>query len=429
MKAESHAPVQLSEEMLLNCMRCGFCLPSCPTYREKSVESASPRGRLALMRAVMEGELDILDVAGNLDACLGCRACEVACPAGVTYGPVLEQGRAMLSEVRPAPRAVRLAYKHLLGSPGGIKLAGWGLWFYQKLGLNHVAHRFNLVAKVGGQGLADMEASVPPVPSPARRAALKPVYPAVGERRYRVAFFRGCISDIIFFETNMNAIDVLTRLGCEVTVPTHQGCCGAVHGHAGEHEMALEQAKRNILAFEQGEYDFLVSTAGGCGAALREYDRLLANDPEWADRAARFSARCRDFSELVDQLRPIPMGEMPGTYTYQDSCHLRNVQKVAAPPRNLLKSMPDARFVELPEADRCCGAAGTYAITQALLSDRILDAKSEKVRETGASTLVVANPPCHLEMTEGIRRAGLENQVKVRHIADVIAEAMRKNEG
>ncbi|MFZ5817119.1 MAG: (Fe-S)-binding protein [Bacillota bacterium] len=417
---------ELSEDLILNCMRCGFCLPACPTYREKEVESASPRGRIALMRAVMEGKLEVLDIADKLDACLGCRACEPACPAGVTYGPILEQGRALVTEARPHPWPVRFAYRYLLGTPLGIKLSGWGLWLYQVLGLRRLAHALNLVEKVGGKGLADMESAIPPAASPLRRAAMKRLNYAVGPRRHRVGFFKGCVSDIVFFETNMSAIEVLTRLGCEVEVVEKQGCCGAVHGHAGEHAMAVEQAKRNIAAFEAQELDFIVNTAGGCGAAMREYGRLLADDPAWAQRAARFSAACRDFSELVDKLGPVPMGEMEGTFTYQDSCHLRNVQKVANPPRNLLKAMPGARFVELPESDRCCGAAGTYAITQALLSDQILDKKSQHVKGTGASTLVVANPPCHLEMQEGITRAGLGEKVKVRHIADVIAEAMRK---
>lgn len=424
--SDSLTRVELNEEMILNCMRCGFCLPACPTYRELEVESASPRGRIALMRAVKDGQLAILDIADKLDACLGCRACEPACPAGVTYGPILEQGRALLTEARPTPWPVRFAYRYMLGSPLGIKLGGWGLWLYQRLGLRRLAHRLNLVARLGGQGLADMEASIPDAPSPLRRGALKHRHGAIGAARHKVGFFTGCLSDIAFFETNLSAVEVLNRLGCSVEVASGQGCCGAVHGHAGEHSLAVAQAKRNIAAFEQGGYDYIVNTAGGCGAALKEYGRLLADDPAWAGRASRFSAACRDFSELVDALGPVALGEMTGTFTYQDSCHLRNVQGVAAPPRNLLKAMPGARFIELPESDRCCGAAGTYAITQALLSDQILDKKSEQVRGTQASTLVVANPPCHLEMVEGIRRAGLADQVQVRQIADVLAEAMRK---
>ncbi len=419
-------PVELPEDLLVSCMRCGFCLPACPTYREKEVESASPRGRIALIRAVMDERLAILDIAEKLDACLGCRACEPACPAGVHYGAILEQGRAAVTAARPNPWPMRFAYHYLLGSPLGIKLAGWGLWLYQRLGLRRLARALGLVERIGGKGLADMERAVPKAASPWRRASLRRLTPAVGERRLRIGFFRGCVSDIVFFETNRNAIEVLSRLGCEVDLPPGQGCCGAVHGHAGEHDLAVAQAKRNIAAFEQGGYDYIVNTAGGCGAALKEYGHLLAGDPAWAERAKRFATACRDFSELVDQLGPLPMGAMPGTYTYQDSCHLRNVQKVSQPPRNLLKAIPGAEFVELPESDRCCGAAGTYAITQALLSDQILDRKSGQVRSTGASTLVVANPPCQLEMIEGMERAGLADRVQVKHIADVLAEALRR---
>lgn len=415
---------ELSEDLLLSCMRCGFCLPACPTYRESEVESASPRGRIALVRSVHEGKLDLLDIAPKLDACLGCRACEPACPAGVEYGAILEEARAAITAARPQPWPVRLAYRWILGTPAGIKLAGWGLWLYQTLGLPGLARSLGLVEKVGGPGLADMERAVPAAASPLRRAQVDRVTKPRGERKLRVAFFTGCVSDIVFFETNANAIRVLAAAGCEVDITPGQGCCGAVHGHSGEHDLALMQAKRNIAAFEQGGYDCIVNTAGGCGAALKEYGRLLQNDPEWAERAARFSRACRDFSELLVELDPLPLGELSGTFTYQDSCHLRNVQKVAAPPRQLLKSIPGARFVELPEADRCCGAAGTYAVTQAVLSDRILDKKMGQVEQTGAATVVVANPPCHLEMLEGVQRAGLQEQVRVRHIADVLAEAL-----
>jgi glycolate oxidase iron-sulfur subunit len=426
--SEIKPTTHLDEDLLLTCMRCGFCLPACPTYRHRQVESASPRGRIALMRAVQEEQLDILDIQDQLDACLGCRACESACPAGVTYGALLEQGRAELATKRPNPWAVRFAYKWFLGTPAGIRLSGQGLWFYQRSGLRALARKLGLVAKLGGQGLAGMERAIPDAASPARRAAARRrrVTPAVGERKLKVAFFLGCLSDIAFFETNQNAIAVLAAAGCEVDVTPGQGCCGAVHGHAGEHDMALEQAKRNIVAFERGDYDYIVNTAGGCGAALKEYGRLLKDDPAWAQRAQAFSLRCRDFSELVATLELPPLRPIAGTITYQDSCHLRNGQKVIAQPRKLLQSIPGARYVELPEADRCCGAAGTYAVSQAAMSDTILDHKMNYVKGTQATTVVVANPPCQLEMIEGVERAGLQEQVKVRHIADVLAEALPK---
>lgn len=416
---------ELSEDLLLNCMRCGFCLPSCPTYRHKEVESASPRGRIALIRAVEEERLSILDIAPALDLCLGCRACETACPAGVEYGQILEEGRTKLAAARPNPWQMRFAYKYVLATPLGIKLAGWGLWLYQRSGLRRLARSLNLVERAGGAGLAGMERAVPDTASPLRRAQAPQVTPAAGPRRFRVAFFSGCLSDIAFFESNQNAIEVLAAAGCEVEVTPRQGCCGAVHSHAGEHEMAVEAAKRNIQAFERGGYDFIVNTAGGCGAQLKEYGRMFRSDPVWRARAEAFSKRCRDFSELLAAAGPLPLGPLDETITYQDSCHLRNGQKITAQPRNLLKAIPGARFVELPESDRCCGAAGTYAVTQFAMSDQLLDHKMGHVKGTKAGVVAVANPPCQLEMIEGVQRAGLEEQVQVKHVADLLAESVR----
>lgn len=417
--------LELSEDLLLNCMRCGFCLPACPTYRHREIESASPRGRIALMRAVEEGRLEILQIQDQLDLCLGCRACEPACPAGVNYGHILEQGRAVLAAARPNPWPMRFALRHILGRPGGIKLASFGLWFYQTFGLRWLARSLGLVKAIGGEGLAGLEQAVGNGASPFRRASRKPVNPAVGPRRHRVAFFTGCISDIVFFETNQNSVELLTAAGCEVQITPGQGCCGAVHGHTGEHDLALEQARRNIAAFEQSDCDFIVNSAGGCGAALKEYGHLLQDDPDWAERAMRFSAKCRDLSELLVTLAPLPLGSLNEVVSYQDSCHMRNVQKLTAPPRQLLRSIPGATFVELPEADRCCGAAGTYAVTQMAMSDKVLDHKMGHVKGTQATTLVVSNPPCQLEMIEGVQRAGLQGRVKVKHVADVLAEALR----
>jgi glycolate oxidase iron-sulfur subunit len=418
---------QLDEEILLNCMRCGFCLPACPTYKLTEIESATPRGRIALMRAVHEGKLEIEQIADNLDFCLGCRACESVCPAGVQYGTLLEEGRAMLTEKRPNPWYLKLAYEYGLGTPAGIKAAGWGLWFYQVTGVRWLARKLNLIEQIGGPGLAAMEAAVPDVASPLRRTARQAVTPAAGARKHRVAFFAGCVSEIVFWETNQSAIEVLTAAGCEVVLAPGQGCCGAVHAHAGEHDLALAQAKRNIAAFEGGGYDYIVNAAGGCGAALKEYGKLLAKDPEWAERAARFSTACRDFSELIAELGELALKPLDGeTFTYQDSCHLRNAQRITAQPRKLLKAIPGARYVELPEADQCCGAAGTYAVTQADASDAILSRKMQHVVGTGATTVVVVNPPCQLEMIEGVQRAKLQDKIKVRHLADILAEALQK---
>jgi len=417
---------QLNEDLLLNCMRCGYCLQSCPTYRQRQIETHSPRGRVALMRAVQEGKLELMDIAGALDYCVGCQVCETVCPAGVEYGNLLFEAKAELEKIRPHPWIVRFMYTHVLGTPGGIKLAGFGLWFYQRSGLRWLARTLNMVKLIGGQGLADMEMSMPEAVSPSVRKERKAVTPAEGPKKLKVAFFTGCISDVAFFETNQNAVEVLAAAGCEVHIPTGQGCCGAVHSHTGDMEQARVQARRNIAAFESGGYDYIVNVAGGCGAELRHYDKLLKDEPGWYERAVKFSRACRDFSELLATLEPLPMGELDETITYQDSCHLRNVQKVSAQPRKLLKAIPKAKYVELPEADQCCGSGGTYSVAQPGSSDKMLTRKMMHVQGTGATTVVVTNPGCHLEMIEGVQRAGLEQKIKVRHIADVLADALRR---
>lgn len=420
------AQLQLDEDMLQGCMRCGFCLPACPTYKLRPIESASPRGRIALMKAVQDGKLELAEIAPALDFCVGCQACEVVCPAGVEYGHLLFGTKQELEKIRPAPRLVRFAYDHFLGKPLGIKLAAFGLWLYQRSGLYRVARGLRISERIGGKGLADMEKSLPQAASPWRRWSRPTVTPAVGPRRLRIGFFAGCIQEIAFWETNQNAITVLAAAGCEVAVPPGQGCCGAVHSHSGDLAAAREQARRNIAVFEQGGYDYIVNTAGGCGSELVEYGRTLADDPEWAERAKRFSAACRDVSQVLAELDPLPLGPLAETITYQDSCHLRNVQRVSAPPRQLLKAVPGARFVELPECDQCCGSGGTYSVAQAEASDRLLSRKMQNVVATGATTVVVTNPGCQLEMIEGVQSAGLAGRVKVRHLVDVLAEALKK---
>ncbi|MGE5673917.1 MAG: (Fe-S)-binding protein [Mycobacterium leprae] len=275
-----------------------------------------------------------------------------------------------------------------MGTSSGLKLAGWGLWFYQVSGLRWLARQTGLVARIGGVGLAGWEGALPRAASPLRRARARRqrVTRVAGARRLKVGFFLGCLSEIAFFETNQHAIEVLAAAGCEVTVVPGQGCCGAV---------------------------------------LKEYGHHFRTDPQWAERAATYSARCRDFAELVGELAPLPFGPLSGRITYQDSCHLRNVQKVVSQPRQLLRSIPGVEYVELPEADHCCSAAGTYAMTHARMADDLLDQKMAHVRQTRATTVVVANPPCALEMMEGVQRAGLAGQVQVMHIADVLAEAVR----
>ncbi len=429
-------------DLTYRCIRCGFCLPACPTYGQTLLEPESPRGRIALVRAAYEGMLSLSDVAPHLDLCIGCRACETACPAGVPYGAILEQARAAIERqvARPWPeRLVRaVGIGRILGSPRWLRLGGWLLWAYQATGLQRVVRATGLLQRLW-PSLGRLEAVLPPVPAPWRKAGSRGAGARTGvPRRGRVAFFLGCVQEMALADVSRAAIRVLEAAGFEVVVPPGQGCCGAVHAHAGQLEQAAHQARRNIEAFERVQADYVVNIAGGCGAQLKEYPKLLAHardgehgrDPErepWLERARRFSQRVRDFSELLADVPLPPMGRLEGVVTYQDSCHLRHVQRVVEPPRRLLRRIPGLTYVELPEADRCCGAGGIYNLTQPGMSEQVLDRKMAHVRATGATILAVANTPCHLQLLVGARESGLDRQgLRVRHIAELLDEAIAR---
>ncbi|HYF90671.1 MAG TPA: (Fe-S)-binding protein [Symbiobacteriaceae bacterium] len=422
----------LRHEEIINCMRCGFCLQACPTYKLTLHEPRSPRGRIALARAVAEGQLTLDDITGPLDQCIGCRACETACPAGVHYGTILEAARATIVQNKQqgfGERLVRkVGLKWILGTPGGIRFGAFGLWFWQATGLSWLARQIGLVKAVAGAHIADMEAAMPKAASPLKRfmgGGPGHIFHAVGERRARVGFFTGCVQEIAFWQENQDAIALLQKAGCDVLIVPGQGCCGAVHAHTGEESTAHDQARRNIAAFEKYEIDYVVNAAGGCGAALKEYKLWLAGDPGWAKRAAKFSACVRDVSEILLALPPIPMGPRPGRVTLQDSCHMRNVQKLVSEPRKLLARVPGLEFVELGNADTCCGAGGVYNVTQPATANAIGAEKAGRVKTTGAKELVVTNPPCQLHMRASLRRSGLDQEgVRVVHIVTILREAM-----
>ncbi|MBO2518244.1 MULTISPECIES: (Fe-S)-binding protein [Limnochorda] len=432
LKLRDPETLRLPLEAAVQCMRCGFCLAACPTYQVTGLETQSPRGRIHLVRSAAEGWLDPAAILPALDLCIGCRACEPACPAGVPYGQILEASRAELEPRRPRPWlegvAWRVVLRGLLGRPWGLRLSRWLYRLYRALGLQGLIRRTGVLERLLPP-LGELEASLP---SPERADG-----PARGKAPLgngpRVAFFSGCVQAIALDHVNQAAIRVLEAAGCQVLIPPGQGCCGAVHAHLGDREAALAQARRNIEVFEQVEADWIVNVAGGCGAALKEYPDWLAGDPQWAERAQAFASRCRDFTELVDQL-PLPeLGPFEAAVTYQDSCHLRNVQGVVDPPRRLLRRVPGLRYVELPGAAQCCGAGGVYTLTQPAMSRELLDAKMAQVAQVGASVLAVANTPCHLQLLMGARRlaqgrvggAPATAPVQVLHIAEILDRAIQ----
>jgi glycolate oxidase iron-sulfur subunit len=417
---------ELAYEATNQCIQCGYCLPACPTYESMGKESASPRGRINLVKMAAEGKIDISKhLAEPIDLCLGCRACETACPVSVPYGHILESAKEVIADeqTNQNDQLKKLLLKQIFPYPKRMRMLGNLTWFYQKSGLKTIVKKTKLLHKIS-EPIAQFESVLPEIESPVKRAKLGTIIPAKGETKARVAFFTGCISDALLNRTNRLTIELLTLVGCEVIIPKSQNCCGALHAHQGMMENAKELAKQNIAAFEETEATYYINNAGGCGALLKEYDHLLEKEEEWAERAKNFSLASKDISEVLVEFGPLPFQkEWNGVITYQDSCHLRNVQGVHREPRKLLQSIPGAHFVELPGSDSCCASGGIYNLLHFEESMKILDRKMEHVEKTNATTVVTTNPGCLLQMRVGIDRQGCSGQVQGVHLVDVLADA------
>ncbi|SHH79704.1 (Fe-S)-binding protein [Virgibacillus chiguensis] len=425
---------KMDYDELMNCTRCGFCLPSCPTYVETGRnEVHSPRGRIALMKGLVDGVIEPSEeVKESIDLCLGCRACEPVCPSGVNFGRLLEQARdAIYQSKKPTlPEKVMkgIFLKNIFPQQNRmIGLTGL-LSFYQRSGAQKLAQATG-VMKLFPETMRTMEKVLPDVP---KRSAMKRrphhLQPLHRNRTKKVAFFSGCLMDTIFMETNDATMKLLQYAGCEIVLPKTQACCGALHGHSGEMDHAREMAKRNIAAFEEAEVDYIITNAGGCGAFLVEYAHLLKDDPQWHERAERFCAKIKDITRVLVELefhkQPLSLPEQ--VVTYQDSCHLKNGQKTFMEPRQLLEAISGVQYVEMKDASRCCGSAGIYNIVQSEMSMQILDYKMEQARNTNAKTIVTTNPGCLLQMKLGIEREGLSKEMNAVHIVDFLLEAYER---
>ncbi|GGA18885.1 (Fe-S)-binding protein [Psychrobacillus lasiicapitis] len=417
----------VDDDRLMDCMRCGFCLPACPTYIHSNFdETQSPRGRIALMRAVRDGQI-MWDgsVEESFDLCLGCRACEPACPAGVQYGTLIEETREAILSAKSQTMKEKVirkgAFDHLFADQKKMHTAVNLVTFYQKSGLQKVVRKIGFL-DLFPPFMKEMESVIPDPPKRKRPQGQQ------GEVKVKVAFFAGCLMDTMFNETNRNTIAILEKLGCEVVIPKNQQCCGALHGHSGELEKSKRNAKRNMEAFQLDDIDYIVNNAGGCGAFLEEYDKLFADDPRLYEKAKQFTAKQIDISSLfvklgiVDFLEKLPKKSTSKLVTYQDSCHLRNVTGVKDEPRQILKAVQDCTFIELPNADLCCGSAGIYNLLQPKMSSVILKSKMQKVQEVSAGTVITTNPGCLLQMKVGIEREGLTSTTQAMHLVDFIYE-------
>ncbi|MFB3920136.1 MAG: (Fe-S)-binding protein [Terriglobia bacterium] len=410
------------------CVRCGLCLNSCPTYRELGVEMDSPRGRIYQIVQVERGRLPLGEsFVKHIDLCLDCRACETACPSGVEYGRLVEVARGQIEQHYKRPLVVallrKLFFRDILPHPRRLEFVAKLLRFYQHSGLERAVLSSGILNLIPGR-MARVARLSPPIDNQFFTEKLGTVVPAIGTRRYRVAFFAGCIANLTFSRLNEATVRVLALNGCDVVIPAGQGCCGALHVHAGMRDLARELAKRNIQTFNADEYDAVITNAAGCGSVLKEYPLLFEEEGrEFYEPALRFASRLKDATEFlagIDFNRQF--GIMRLRATYQDPCHLGHAQRIRSAPRRLLAAVPGLEFIELKESEICCGSAGIYNIAHNEMAERLLANKMQRVDETRAEVVLTANPGCLLQLRAGVAGSATPRR-RVLHVIEFLEEA------
>ena len=415
------------ENTYLNCIRCGLCLAVCPTYREYLKETVSPRGRVALARQGLDGTLELTpNLVEQMYNCFACMACNEICPVGIRPAELVMGMRHVSEQVTPAKWKGAL-FGGLIPHMGRMEWATLPLRLYERLGLRWLVYKLGLRRLLPAQ-LRDLEGMLPRLPLRPLRQILPTVTPARGERRYRVGFFLGCAQNVLFADESRSTVRVLSRNGCEVTTPPEVKCCGMPARGYGRVDLVREQARHNIAVFERYPVDVIVTDCATCGSTLKEYGELLAGEPEWAERAAAFSRKVRDVSEFLAEI-PLakPQGKLNARVTYHDPCHLRRGQQVWKQPRNLLKMIDGLEVVELPEANWCCGSAGSQLITHPATSRKVMDRKMNNLASTGAQIIASGCPGCQMQLQTGVRRHGLK--VRVVHPVTLLDEAYEAANG
>jgi glycolate oxidase iron-sulfur subunit len=407
---ESKAP------LYLDCIHCGLCLSSCPTYRVLGSEMDSPRGRIYLMRAFDEGRAKVTDsFVEHMFRCLDCRACETACPSGVHFGHMMEEMRGKIVEDRSAPWIARLILNHVFPYPMRFHLVSRMLQLYRATGIQSFVRSTGLLKRIAPR-MAAAEALMPEVEIE-RGVALDAHYSAEGKKQGTVAFFSGCVMNSMMGSINRSSVRLLTAAGYDVVVPGKQICCGALANHAGLRETAKTMARTNIGAFPVEALDAIIINAAGCGAMLKEYPLLV-------DGAEAFSGKVKDIAEFLASTRVYDRLKHPVTQRvgYDDPCHLIHGQGIKSEPRKLLKAIPGIKFVEVEGADQCCGSAGIYNITQNELSMEILDRKMEKIQKADIEILATGNPGCMFQFRYGAKKAGIK--LEVLHPVELLARSL-----
>jgi glycolate oxidase iron-sulfur subunit len=413
-----------SYDEVLNGIRCGLCLSVCPTYREAGTETNSPRGRVALIRAAAEGKLDLSrNFVDHMYRCLNCMACAAVCPSGVQAHEIILDARVEIDNKLPQPAFKKWIFEGLLPSPGKLEAAAWPLRLYQRTGLRWLAERSGLL-KLLPYHLGETAKMPPTLPISPLRGKLAEVTPAEGERKYRIGFFLGCAQSLLFAKSSEGTVRVLSRNGAEVITPKETVCCGMPAMAYGDLDTAMRLARQNIDIFEKAGVESIVTDCATCGEFGKHYKELLKHDPVYAEKAAAYSEKVKDISQFLAE---IPMdgrlAELKLKVTYHDPCHLVRGQGISAEPRKLLKMIPGVEFVEMNEANWCCGGAGTYMMTHYETSMGILDQKMANAAATNADVIASGCPVCQMQLSYGVKRAKLP--MKVTHPIALLAEAYR----
>jgi glycolate oxidase iron-sulfur subunit len=419
---DSHHPP--APDLINQCVHCGFCLPACPTYALWGDEMDSPRGRIYLIKMASEGATAMTDNwVRHFDTCLGCVSCMTACPSGVDYGKLIESTRAQIERLHPRPFAERLhrgMIFALFPKIGRLRFLRVVLSLYQKSGLQALV-RGSRILKLFPPRLQAMETLAPKVTP---REEILPITPAKSPQRKRVGIMLGCVQREFLSAVNAATVRVLAAEGCEVVAPPAQGCCGALLVHAGEEKPALDLARGMIDAFEQAGVETIVTNAGGCGSNVKDYGYLLRDDKAYAERARRFSAKCKDIAEFLEEIGPrAPRHPVKLRVAFHDSCHLQHAQRVRTQPRALLSAIPELELLEIAESALCCGSAGIYNLVEPKTADQLADRKAGHIVPLKPDVVATGNPGCQLQIAAALERQG--QAIPVVHTIQLVDASIR----
>ncbi|MBK7630418.1 MAG: (Fe-S)-binding protein [Ignavibacteriales bacterium] len=422
------------DDILQQCIHCGMCLATCPTYDITKLERSSPRGRIKMIKSVARGEMEMSRIfADEMNFCLDCQACETACPAGVKYGSMVETARVVIDNTEYVSKfgveIKRFALRKIVASRNGLKFVSRLLWLYQKIGLQKLV-RLSRILKFFSKNLSEIETLSPVISDKFSDTQIKEIELPNGEVKYKTAFHFGCLMNTMFADINIDTIDVLIECGCKIITPQDQVCCGSLMGHNGDMEFALKLARKNIDAFDKHDYDYLISNSAGCGAFMKDYAHLLKDDPDYAEKAKRFSSKVKDVMEFFSEKKPELKYDLEnkselGSITYHDACHLIHAQKVSTQPREVIKSLPGVSYTELEEASWCCGSAGIYNVVRYDDAVKQLERKIHNIKNTKAKIVLTGNPGCMGQIKHGTQKFNVD--VEVLHPITLINRMLKTN--